>query len=103
MEQFNFGKAIELVKAGKKVARIGWHGKRMFVFLNPGAAPASTQVECREDMDRISGINALLFETSDEGSTVRLPNINLKLPDGSIVTGWLASQNDLLAEDWVEA
>ena len=31
-----------------------------------------------------------------------MPNINMLAADGSIVTGWLASQTDMLAEDWEE-
>ena len=33
----DFGKAIEALKAGKKVAREGWNGKGMFLFLVPGS------------------------------------------------------------------
>ena len=36
------------------------------------------------------------------GTITRLPNLNMRAATGSTVTGWLASQTDILAEDWVD-
>ena len=36
-ENLNFGDALALLKSGKKVAREGWNGKGMFLFLVPGS------------------------------------------------------------------
>ncbi|MBA8881711.1 DUF2829 domain-containing protein [Phyllobacterium myrsinacearum] len=99
----NFGQAIEIVKRGGKVAREGWNGKRMFVFLHPGSAPRATQVKpVSPDLDLIAGIDKNHFETGAEGSTIRLPSLGLRTVDGSMLIGWLASQTDVLAEDWQE-
>lgn len=68
---FNFGKAIEEMKAGKKVARAGWNGKGMFVML----------------------------QKPDEHSKMRRPYIYMSPVDGELVP-WIASQSDMLAEDW---
>lgn len=96
-ENLNFGQAIEAVKKGKRIARQGWNGKGMFVFLNKGS------YDFPEDEDRpinIEGVRSYLFDNGDTGTVTRLPNLNMKAATGSTVTGWLASQTDLLAEDW---
>ena len=94
MENLNFGEAIEALKDGKCVARNGWNGKGMYIYLNKGSVDAL-------DGTHIDGISASLFETGDNGTITRLPNLNMRSANGSIVTGWLASQTDILAEDWI--
>lgn len=84
----NFGKAIEALKEGRRVAREGWNGKGMFLFLVPG----SNFVVNREPLLSIMG----------EGAVVTYcPHIDMKTADGKVVP-WLASQTDMLAEDWAE-
>ncbi len=81
-----FGLAIESLKKGLKVAREGWNGKNMFLFLVPG----STFVVNR----------APLLGIYPEGTEVNYcPHIDMKTADNKIVP-WLASQTDVLAEDW---
>ena len=81
-----FGLAIEVLKAGKRVARAGWNGKGMFIFLVPG----STFTVNREPLLSILG----------EGKEVKYHgHIDMKTADGMIVP-WLASQTDILADDW---
>ena len=83
-----FGKALEMLKEGKRVARTGWNGKSMFLFLVSG----SNFVVNREPLLSILG----------EGSVVTYrPHIDMKDAEGKIVP-WLASQTDLLADDWLE-
>lgn len=97
----NFGSAVAKIKEGHRVARSGWNGKHMFVYLTPGSAPRSTQVQpVTDDFSLISGIDASLFEDADEGSIVRLPALTLRTAGGETLVGWLASQTDILAEDW---
>ena len=84
----NFGQALEHLKAGGRVARVGWNGKGMWLALMPGypGVPANSTLA------KATGI--------PEGTTVRvLPYIIMRTVDGSIVP-WLASQTDVLAEDW---
>lgn len=88
----NFGDAIEAAKLGQRIARAGWNGKGMFVYLNKGSTAAP-------DMT-IVGVSIDLFDAGDDGTVTRMPNLNMKAADGSTVTGWLASQTDILAEDW---
>lgn len=108
----NFGQAIELMKTGKRVARAGWNGKGMFVYLVKGSiskhelgARADSTTTCMGVVIGriVGGVKSDLFELGDDGTTTRMPNLNMRAADGSVVTGWLASQTDMLAEDWSEA
>ena len=84
--QMNFSDALKLIKIGGRVARAGWNGKGMFVFLVPG----SHFTVSREPLLSILG----------EGTPVDYrSHIDMKTADGSIVP-WVASQTDLLADDW---
>lgn len=86
-EPLNFGLAIEALKIGKKVTRIGWNGSGMFLYLVPG----STFKVNREP----------LLSIYEEGTEISYrPHIDLKTADGSIAT-WSPSGSDALAEDWM--
>jgi len=84
----NFGDALHELKAGRRVARSGWNGKDMFIFLVPG----STFI-----VDR-----APLLGIYPEGTEINYhAHIDMKTADNQIVP-WLASQTDVLAEDWLD-
>lgn len=79
----NFSEALNKLKEGLKIARAGWNGKGMWIEL----------------------------QVPDQGSKMTLPYLFLNYPDTSIGLGnpaypqgarvpWLASQTDILAEDW---
>lgn len=80
-EGCTFGQAIELLKSGYKLARKGWNGKGMYITY---VSPDQWQVDKYE-----SHLNSL-------------PWVGMKTADDSFVP-WLASQSDILAEDWVLA
>lgn len=90
----NFGDAIRALKAGKKVSRSGWNGKGMYLWLLPEAkVPADW---CKEPH-----LKALAEGNPDGSQTMHcLPSIRMKTADGKVLTGWLASQTDMFAEDW---
>lgn len=67
----NFGEALVAVKEGKKISRQGWNGKGMWLSL----------------------------QRPTELSKMTLPYIYMKTVDNHLVP-WLASQTDILAEDW---
>lgn len=82
----DFGWALALVKDGKKVARAGWNGKGMFIFLVPGSTFKVNR--------------APLLGIYPEGTEINYhAHIDMRTADGQIVP-WLASQTDMLAEDW---
>lgn len=92
-----FDFAILAIKAGKKVARSGWNGKNMYVFMRPAD---------NLKVDFIPSVKSLPQSVKDDLSTVDKDSIHftaylcMKAADGTIVNGWLASQTDMLANDW---
>lgn len=67
----NFGLALASLRAGRRMYRTGWNGTGMYIEL----------------------------QVPDEHSKMTLPYIFMRTADGNLVP-WLASQTDLLAEDW---
>jgi hypothetical protein len=86
-----FGKALEELKAGNKVRRSGWNGKGMYLWLLPAA---NIKAEwCKEPhLKRLAEDNG--------GEIEALGSIRMLTADKKILTGWLASQTDMLCEDW---
>lgn len=68
---FSFGIAIDILKSNGRVARSGWNGKGMWLAL----------------------------QVPDANSKMSLPYIYMKTADDKLVP-WLASQTDVLANDW---
>lgn len=86
---FDFGVALQILKAGGRVARQGWNGKDMFLFLVPGS--------------RFTVNRPPLLGIYPEGTEIDYhAHIDMKTAQGYVVP-WLASQADLLANDWVLA
>lgn len=73
----NFGEAIEALKSGERVTRTGWNGKGMSLHLE----------------DWIEG--ELRFADRKYE-----PCIVMHTADNRYQPGWLATQADMLAEDW---
>lgn len=67
----NFSVALRVLKEGGRVSRTGWNGKYMWLGMQP-----------------------------PDGGKMTLPFLYMKTADGHLVP-WLASQTDLLADDWV--
>ena len=88
-ENLDFGQAILALKEGKRVARSGWDGKGMFLYYVPeNKYPAS-----RNEHGTMVGV----FEND------MVPYgayIAMKTAQNNVVPWWLASQTDVLAEDW---
>lgn len=85
-ETFSFSEAIKYLKRGMKVARKGWNGKKQYIQLASGISykTADNQiVNCEHDA---IGNKAVAF-----------------VGTSGVQMGWLASQADMLAEDWVFA
>lgn len=95
MEKFSFGKAIELLKQGNKVARNGWNGKGMWIALGNG-----TPKDAPLTADKFWNPHAKAHAIANGGSAVVDDYTLMKTATGSICMGWLASQADMLAEDW---
>jgi hypothetical protein len=107
----SFGDALSHLKQGRRIARNGWNGKGMYVYLNMGSFDGTTLNITNDDLElqrasgkehpsSIAGVSLSYFNVGDVGTICRLPNINMKDAYGNTVTGWLASQTDMLANDW---
>lgn len=90
-----FGMAIEAMKKGKRVARKGWNGKGMWLSIPFTNGPADIPYY------NIFGKHNGEYAHQNGGTAKVTPFITMKAADGSIVMGWLASQTDMLAEDWL--
>lgn len=86
---FDFGMALEALKRGKAVARKGWNGKGMFLTLQNGSEVEGNNMRNEPAKKYYGDCKAKIC-----------PHIDMKAADGSYVVGWLASQTDMLAEDW---
>jgi len=73
----DFCYALNALREGKRVQRSGWNGKGMFVFL----------------------ISSWTYTDGKQDNYPNLPFIAMKTADERVVP-WLASQTDILAEDW---
>ena len=107
----NFGTAIEALKEGKLVTREGWNGKGMFIFMRPSeklhvefvatkikSLPKTVKDYYWKDCIDVDGKKLDLPEDDVVEFTSYLC---LKDAKGKIVNGWLATQTDILAEDWI--
>ena len=79
----DFGKAIEAVKAGKRVSRAGWNGKGQYIELATCVRYKNAGGEIFNVNHQALGNNAIAF-----------------VGTSGVQLGWLASQADMLAEDW---
>ena len=79
----NFGKAIDLLKKGKKVSRKGWNGKNQYIELASNISYKNADGEIININHKTIGNKAIAF--------VGISGIQI---------GWLASQSDMLSDDW---
>lgn len=81
----DFGKAIQLVKEGKKVQREGWNGKNQYIELATSISYTNTEGKIINAEHNAIGNSAIAF-----------------VGTSGVQLGWLASQADMLANDWKE-
>ena len=79
----NFGKALEALKEGKKVAREGWNGKNQYIELATNVSYKNPKGEIVNVDHATMGNQAIAF-----------------VGTSGVQLGWLASQSDMLSEDW---
>ena len=83
-QYMTFGQALERMKDGERVSRSGWNGKGQYVFL-------AHEADFVTDAD-LSAYDQLEVEVHDM--------LVLKTAQDTFQPGWLATQTDMLAEDW---
>ena len=82
-EDLDFGKAIQLLKEGKKLQRKGWNGKNQYIELATNISYKNAEDETINAEHDAIGNRAIAF-----------------VGTSGVQLGWLASQADMLAEDW---
>lgn len=80
---YSFGQAIEMMKNGKRMSRRGWNGKRQYIELATGISYKNAEGEIVNAEHEAIGNAAIAF-----------------VGTSGVQMGWLASQADMLAEDW---
>lgn len=97
VEGLGFDAAIKALKKGKYVTRKGWNGNGMFLFLLEGS-------EVPKDVIHDPALREVIDKEVEGDTFTALPTIRMWTRDSSgrkaILTGWLASQTDMLSEDW---
>ena len=81
----DFGKAIQLLKEGKRLQREGWNGKKQYIELASNISYKNNKNEIINVEHETIGNNAIAF-----------------IGTSGVQIGWLASQADMLANDWKE-
>lgn len=89
MQDYDFGEALAALKEGHRLARAGWNGNGMFVVYQKGYPDG---IAINANTAQATGLR--------EGTICRFrPYLMMKTVDDEFVP-WVASQTDLLAEDW---
>ena len=102
-ETGTFGQALESLKRGHLVARKGWNGKGMFIFMRPEDS-LPTDMIVNQVKSLPESFKRWVANNHGDSETDRIKftaYLCMKAADGTIVNGWLASQTDMLANDWV--
>lgn len=79
----NFGQAIEVLKQGGRVSRKGWNGKNQYIELARNISYINASGDVVNAKHDAIGNKAIAF-----------------VGTSGVQLGWLASQADMLAEDW---
>ena len=90
-----FGEAITLLNAGHPIAREGWNGKGMFLIRAGGY---------KVDADKVKPNGIITTEFLERRGLTHLeilPHIDMWTAQDTYLAGWLASQSDMLADDWM--
>ena len=83
----DFSQALIQLKASQKIARSGWNGKGMWLVLVRGS-------------DNVTVADGTPYHEAGLGTVSIDSHIDMYTAEGTMQPGWLASQADMLANDW---
>lgn len=86
----DFSAALRALKDGARVTRTGWNGPDQWVAMSPGFQVGGDRIFSEP-------IRLAVYAAGEPGNF--LPYLILRTKQGDYVP-WLASQTDILAEDW---
>ena len=89
-----FGEAIEHARNGKKIARHGWNGKGMYVYMTKGRTIPTDIWEVRMPSQELTEVE------KERGDVIINAHLDMMNAQGERIIGWSASQTDMLAVDW---
>ena len=89
-----FSDALDLCMKGRKIRRLDWNGKGMFVYYIP---PHNVKVD---DWENRSGNTPLTYDEIDKGWVRIAGHFDMYNAQGIRIIGWLASQTDLSSDNW---
>ena len=89
-----FGEALDHARTGKKIARRGWNGKNMYVYVKPGRLIPLEKWRAMMPSEEPTEVE------KKKGYIVVLPHLDMMNADGERIIGWVASQMDMLIDDW---
>jgi hypothetical protein len=92
--QHGFEYALAAMKKGYRAQRAGWNGKGMWVCMGEGQHIPAERFWNKHT-------RAFAHQLNDIGVAEVLPYFIMKTADDKILMGWLASQSDLAADDWI--
>lgn len=99
-----FGEALEEVKKkGALIARAGWNGKGMFVFQRPEDWLSTDMIvnKVKSLPDSFKKYVNDYYDVTETNMIKFCAYLCMKDANDNIVNGWLASQSDMLADDWM--
>ena len=97
----NLGEALQLLKDGDKVRRRGWNAKGMWIVLMTGMSLPAFNTQDNDPVNPIKKVNDRTAKLIGRDTPLEtLPYIAMWTADKKWLPGWLASQTDILAEDW---
>ena len=85
----DFSEALSLLKDGLRISRLGWNGKNIYIYLVSRAIFKETGCHDKVKTGNFIAIDTTNVESKNEKNTVKT------------VVPWIASQTDLLSEDWI--
>lgn len=91
----DFSAALRAARDGARIARSGWNGKGMWVAMSGTSGPRAVAA------GTLWSPHAHAFAEANGGVADVLPCLIMKTATNEILMGWLASQTDLLADDWM--
>lgn len=102
VKEFRFSDALSLLRAGFKMARKGWNGKGMFIVMARGGFFVSQHSIQKHACYAFPATTPEIEHSLPVGTAIeKTPFMCMYAADGKWVTGWLASQTDLVSDDWV--
>lgn len=89
-----FGEAIEKALEGKRIARHGWNGKGMYVYLTEGRGIPTDEWLARMPSQELTEVE------KKRRYVLIMPHLDMMNAQSERIIGWTASQTDMLADDW---